>query len=150
MLVEVENFLPDNLVDELVEFSQADVPWVLQEDQGPQSRQSISWLLDSPIELVHDWFAKCEMFAHCKFMGVTLWKDHNNFFMGSHLDNERVKVAVQIYLDNRKSPGTEFGDRLIGYGRNRGYIMYNNKNMWHGVPKQIPHEGRLSVYALYQ
>jgi len=79
-----------------------------------------------------------------------LWKDEEDFWMGPHLDNDRVKVAVQIYLDDRNSPGTQFGDRLVNYGRNRGYIMYNSPDMLHGVPEQIPHEGRLSVYALYE
>jgi hypothetical protein len=83
-------------------------------------------------------------------MGITLWKDGENFWMPPHLDNDRVKVAVQIYLDDRKSPGTKFLDRVVNYGRNRGYIMYNSPEMLHEVLNQTPHEGRLSVYALYE
>ena len=150
MLVEVENFLPNELVDELVDYSQGDVPWEQQEMQEHLPRCKISWLLDSPIETVYNWFAHCPMFSHLNFIGVTLWKDEIDFWMDEHLDNARVKVAVQIYLDNRNSPGTQFGDRMIAYGRNRGYIMYNNKEMLHSVPNCTPHEGRLSVYALYQ
>jgi hypothetical protein len=150
VLVEVENFLPDELVKKLVEFSQGEVHWEQQEMQEHLPRCKISWLLDSPVEQAHDWFAQCPMFVHLDFMGMTLWKDDIDFWMNEHLDNDRVKVAVQIYLDNRKSPGTQFGDRMISYGRNRGYIMYNHKDMLHCVPNQIPHEGRLSVYALYQ
>ena len=149
MLVEVENFLPDKLVDELVKFSESNVPWELQEKQEHLLRRKISWLLDSPIETTHNWFAQCLMFSHLNFMGVTLWKDSTDFWMDEHLDNDRVKVAVQIYLDNRNSPGTQFGTRTIKYGRNRGYIMYNNPTMLHGVPDVTPHEGRLSVYALF-
>ena len=151
MLVEVENFLPTDLVDQLVDFSQQpDIPWELQEMQENLPRRKISYLLDSPVETVHNHFQSLSMFSHLNFMGVTLWKDEENFWMAQHLDNDRVKVAVQIYLDNRNSPGTQIGDRLVSYGRNRGYIMYNNPDMLHGVPKQIPHEGRLSVYALYE
>tara|TARA_Y100000385_G_C12845455_1_gene530703 strand:+ start:45 stop:497 length:453 start_codon:yes stop_codon:yes gene_type:complete len=150
MLVEVENFLPNHLVDELVEFSKSNVQWEQQEMQEHLPRCKISWLLDSPIETLNNWFAQCPLFAHMEFMGVTLWKDDTDFWMGQHIDNDRVKVAVQIYLDNRNSPGTQFGDRMIAYGRNRGYIMYNNQDMLHGVPDCTPHQGRLSVYALYQ
>lgn len=150
MLVEVENFLPDELVDELVHFSKSNVPWEQQEMQEHLPRRKISWLLDSPIETLHNWFEQCPMFANLNFMGVTLWKDDIDFWMNEHLDNDRVKIAVQIYLDNRNSPGTQFGNRMISYGRNRGYIMYNNKEMLHSVPDCTPHEGRLSVYALYQ
>ena len=151
MLIEVENFLPTDLVDELVDFSQqSDTPWELQEMQEELPRRKISYLLDSPVETVHNYFQSLSMFSHLNFMGISLWDDDQNFWMKPHLDNDRVKVAVQIYLDNRNSPGTQFGDRLISYGRNRGYIMYNTPDMLHGVPKQIPHEGRLSVYALYE
>ena len=151
MIVEVINFLPEELVDDLVKFSQrSDVPWEKQEMQEHLPRQKISWLLDSPIETTHNYFANLKMFSHLHFMGITLWNDEKNFWMLPHLDNDRIKVAVQIYLDDRNSPGTQFGDRLVKYGRNRGYIMYNSPDMLHGVPEQVPHEGRLSVYALYE
>lgn len=150
MIVEVENFLPEELVGELVAFSKINTEWYLQEMQENLPRKKISWLLDSPIETAHIWFEELPLFTHLNFMGVTLWEDDVDFKMAQHLDNERVKVAVQIYLDNRKSPGTQFGNRLIQYGQNRGYIMYNNPDMLHGVPDQTPHEGRLSIYALFQ
>ena len=151
MIIEVENFLPDELVDQLVEFSQRpDVPWELQEMQEHLPRKKISWQLDSPIETTHNYFKSLPLFKHLSFMGATLWKDDVNFYMTEHVDNDRVKIAIQIYLDNRNSPGTQFGERLVKYGRNRGYIMYNDSTMLHKVPKQIPHEGRLSIYALYK
>ena len=150
MIVEVENFLPEELVDELVAFSKINTEWYLQEMQENLPRKKISWLLDSPIETAHIWFKELPLFTHLNFMGVTLWKDDVDFKMKQHLDNAQVKIAVQIYLDNKKSPGTQFGNRLIKYGRNRGYIMYNNPDMLHGVPDQTPHEGRLSIYALFQ
>ena len=149
MLVEVENFLPNKLVDELIMFSKGNVPWEKQPMQETLPRHRISWLLDSPIETLYNWFAECTMFSHLNFNGVTLWKDDKDFWMRDHIDNDKVKVAVQIYLDDRQSPGTQFGDRLIRYGRNRGYIMYNNSNMLHGVPNATPHEGRLSIYASF-
>ena len=149
-LIEVVNFLPDELVNQLVEFSkQPNVLWETQEMQEQLPRRKISWLIDSPIESAHNYFNLLPMFAHLNFMGVSLWKDDTNFWMNPHVDNDRVKVAIQVYLDNRQSPGTQFSDRLIEYGRNRGYIMYNTPDMLHSVPKQIPHEGRLSIYALY-
>ena len=150
MLVEVKNFLPENLVEQLVDFGATNNDWQLQEMQENLPRKKISWLLDSPIETAHNWFQEHPMFAHLNFMGVTLWKDDVDFKMDTHLDNDRVKVSVQIYLDDRKSPGTRFGTRIIPYGRNRGYIMYNNNDMLHDVPDQTPHEGRLSIYAFYQ
>lgn len=151
MIIEVENFLPDELVDQLVEFSQQpDVNWELAEMQNHLPRKKISWLLDSPIETAHNYFESLPLFKHFNFIGLSLWKDDVNFYMSEHVDNDRVKVAIQIYLDNRNSPGTQFGNRIVKYGRNRGYIMHNGPTMFHSVPKQIPHDGRLSIYALYQ
>jgi hypothetical protein len=151
MIIEVENFLPDDLVNQLVEFSQQpDLLWEVQELQEHLPRKKISWLLDSPIETAHNYFESLPLFESFDFMGTSLWKDDVDFYMANHIDNDRVKVAIQIYLDNGNSPGTQFGNRLIKYGRNRGYIMYNSSTMFHSVPKQIPHDGRLSIYALYQ
>jgi len=151
MIVEVENFLPEELVGELVAFSKTNTDWQLQAMQEHLPRKRIILPANErPIEIVHMWFEALPIFAHLNFMGVTLWKDDVDFKMKQHLDNAQVKIAVQIYLDNRKSPGTQFGNRLIQYGQNRGYIMYNNPDMLHGVPDQTPHEGRLSIYALFQ
>lgn len=150
MLIEVVNFLPDYLIDKLVEFSkQSDVPWETPEMQEHLPRKKISWMIDSPIEEAHNWFKELPLFSHLNFMGISLWKDDISFYMSDHIDNDRVHLAIQIYLDDRNSPGTTFGDRTIKYGRNRGYIMINNPEMLHGVRKLIPHEGRLSIYALY-
>ena len=149
-LIEVVKFLPDELVNQLVEFSkQPNIPWSTQETQEQLPRRKISWLIDSPIELAYNYFNSLPMFAHLNFIGISLWNDDVDFWMPTHIDNDSISVAIQIYLDDRKSPGTQFPNRLIDYGRNRGYIMYNNPDMLHNVPKQIPHEGRLSVYAIY-
>lgn len=150
MLLEVINFLPDDLLDRLVEFSKrSDIPWQLQEMQENLPRKKISWMPDSPMEEAHNWFKDLPLFSHFNFLGLSLWKDDLSFYMKDHCDNDTVKIAVQIYLDDRNSPGTTFGDRTIKYGRNRGYIMFNNPSMIHGVMNQTPHEGRLSLYALY-
>ena len=45
-LIEVENFLPDDLVNSLVEFSQGDVPWETKESQKQLSRREINFILD--------------------------------------------------------------------------------------------------------
>lgn len=150
MIVEVVNFLPSVLVDELESFAkQDDLPWVTQEKQEHFLRLKISWLSDSPIETAHNYFKSLHMFKHLEFIGITLWQDDKNFHMGWHEDNDKVKVAVQIYLNNNNAPGTQFKHRTISYGKNRGYILYNEKEL-HRVPKQTPHEGRLSIYAVYQ
>ena len=153
MLIEVVNFLPERLVDDLVILSQQpDLPWVQQElqEQLPRRKLSeISTMLDTALETAHNHFAGLKQFDHLEFLGVTLWQDQPTFYMPDHVDNAQVQVAVQIYLDDRASPGTQFADRQIAYGRNRGYILYNEQEV-HGVPNVTPHQGRLSIYALYK
>ena len=150
VLIEVVNFLPDSLVMDLVEFSNGDeVPWETKELQKKLSRREVNFILDTPIETAHNWFKNLPLFSHLNFMGISLWQDDSDYWMSDHIDNDLVKIAVQIYLDNRLSPGTSFGEREIEYARNRGYIMFNGPDMLHGVPNRTPHEGRLSIYALY-
>jgi len=146
MIVEVENFLPTKFVDELVELSKNSNNWSTVQDQDSLPRHGIF----NPIEELLYWFNDHPLFEKYKFTGYTLWKDSPDFKMDWHIDNNRVKIAVQIYLDDRNSPGTQFTNRTVKYGKNRGYIMFNNQDMKHCVPDQTPHEGRLSVYALYE
>jgi len=145
MIIEVENFLPDNFVDDLVAESNNSHNWQTPENQNHLLRKGIN----NPIEEILYWFNDHPLFENYKFIGYTLWQDSENFKMDWHVDNDRVKIAVQIYLDDRQSPGTQFKDRTIKYGRNRGYIMFNDETKEHCVPDQTPHQGRLSVYALY-
>lgn len=86
-------------------------------------------------------------------VSVTVWKDGPNFSMPVHIDNDRVQAAIQIYLGEGDSPGTTFypegREYEIAYCENTGYIMINSDNMTHGVIANTPHQGRLSIYAVY-
>lgn len=146
MIVEVENFLPNHLLEKLILVSENSTNWEKQEMQHNLTRQRLS----NPLKELSYWLNDHPLFQNFKYISSTLWKDDIDFAMDWHTDNERVKVAIQIYLDNRQSPGTHFKDRVIKYGKNRGYILFNNKKMEHCVPNQTPHQGRLSLYALFE
>ena len=84
---------------------------------------------------------------------VTIWRDGSNFKMPVHLDNDRVHAAIQIYLGDNDGPGTTFypgGNKFeVPYRINTGYLMLNSDEMMHGVIAEKPHQGRLSIYAVY-
>lgn len=150
MLIEVINFLPDQLLEELVQHSQqSDTSWEPQQEQEKYPRLRLVDESTPTMVKACKYFSSLPMFSKLDLLSVTMWKDEPNFWMDPHVDNEDITVAIQIYLDDRNSPGTTFGDRTIHYGRNRGYIMFNDATKEHSVPKQIPHEGRLSIYAIY-
>lgn len=104
-----------------------------------------------------------------KFSSCDLWWDGVGYFLHPHVDDGRIKLAVQIYLNESRSSGTKFFSSTVNdviksekwqdkylqhevkeiyYKRNFGYSLLNNHNSLHGVmPNET--ENRLSVYVRY-
>ena len=79
----------------------------------------------------------------------TFWLDKKDFEMSSHIDNDQVIAAMQVYLtDGEKECGTTFIkdgiEFTVPYKKNHGYFMINTK-IQHGVLQKIPHD-RYSIY----
>jgi len=89
-----------------------------------------------------------------KFDSIDLWIDDEGYFLPPHLDNEKIKLHLQIYLDNY-NVGTSlynFNKEKIytfPYKMNCGYALLNNKHSLHGVETVIK-DGRKSIYVRYQ
>lgn len=85
------------------------------------------------------------------------WLDLPGFDMQSHLDNDGVYAAMQIYLtENTKPMPTVFynSDGSVRfepqYRVNSGYLMLNNMNQWHAMPYTVPNnEYRLTSYTWF-
>ena len=88
---------------------------------------------------------------------TAFWLDLPGFDMQSHLDNDGVYAAMQIYLtENTKPMPTVFynSDGSIRfepeYRVNSGYLMLNNMNQWHAMPYTVPdNEYRLTSYTWF-
>jgi hypothetical protein len=85
------------------------------------------------------------------------WLDLPGFSMDTHLDNDGVYAAMQIYLtENTKSMPTVFYNNdgtvrfIPKYQVNSGYLMLNNSNQWHAMPYTVPDdEYRLTSYTWF-
>lgn len=85
------------------------------------------------------------------------WLDTEGFTTNMHLDNDRVFMAMQVYLtDHFIQMGTEFynSDNSIryksDYSRNSGYLMVNNENQLHSMLTPVPKgHYRLSSYTWF-
>ena len=149
MLLEVVNFLPKELFRNLVDIAESkEIVWQNQKGQEGMNRLSYSGDL---LQSCKDWLSQLPIFKNYRLKRCQLWKDGSDFFMTEHVDNDDVEISLQIYLNNNKSPGTEFQGREIEYGENKGYILYNQEpKIPHRVKNTTPHEGRLSLYALFE
>lgn len=106
---------------------------------------------------------------------ISYWRDLPGFEMSTHIDNPRIDIAMQIYLD---APDENFGTvfysatesdvdekddiqkwYLNNYDLpvrhtfkslpNTGYLMFNNKLQAHGVPNIVEDKHRISCYCKF-
>ena len=87
-----------------------------------------------------------------------IWIDYPGYYLIPHVDDNRIKLAIQIYIGDQQQPGTSFyGSRNLSnkihevlYKRNRGYALFNNNKSWHAVQPQMVDGHRRSVYIRYK
>lgn len=89
--------------------------------------------------------------------GGSIWYDHEGYNIKLHVDNDRVKFAIQIYLKGFDahlgtsfSRGTENDIFLtLPYKENFGYCMKNVDKFQHGLIKPVPKNfDRYSLYSI--
>lgn len=104
-----------------------------------------------------------------KFSSCDLWQDGVGYFLSPHVDDSRIKLSLQIYLNDSTYSGTKFFSPAvydlvesqkwkkeylqheveeIYYKKNCGYSLLNNQNSFHGVMPNTG-ESRLSIYVRY-
>ena len=104
-----------------------------------------------------------------RFGNCDVWQDGTGYFFPPHIDDSRIKLALQIYVGTSKHPGTKFFSssvkpivehgkwkdqylqyeiKEIYYKKNHGYSLLNNEHSYHGV-FPVTGDDRLSVYVRY-
>jgi hypothetical protein len=88
-----------------------------------------------------------------KFQSVDIWIDDEGYALAPHIDDGRIKLALQIYLgDNNVGTSLYANDRNIKtfeYRFNSGYALLNNDKSFHGLDGPVKNPGRTSLYARY-
>jgi hypothetical protein len=88
-----------------------------------------------------------------KFMSADLWIDNTGYKVPPHTDDNRIKLALQIYLSDQNK-GTSLYDKegnieyTFPFKFNYGYALYNSDNSYHGV-EEVENDGRRSLYVRY-
>ena len=88
------------------------------------------------------------------FDSVDIWRDNAGYYLPPHTDDDRIKLALQIYLgDNNVGTSLydEKGDiiKSFQYHTNSGYALLNNRFSRHGTTARVSHGERMSLYARY-
>ena len=155
-VIEVENFLPAEIITELVSTANNSAPSLYKSFNGLRSRLQLdleNYLVERNLKEYCNSIIQPTVDFPTICTSATIWKDNPGFFMKSHKDNFGIILSIQIYLNNNNCPGTLFemddSTKLIKYGYNRGYILHNYiepRISHHLIPSR--HE-RLSVYIQY-
>jgi hypothetical protein len=88
-----------------------------------------------------------------KFESVDIWIDDEGYALAPHIDDAKIKLALQIYLgDNNVGTSLYINDETVKtfeYTFNSGYALLNNSKSLHGLDKPVQKAGRISLYARY-
>ena len=92
-----------------------------------------------------------------RFESVDIWYDYNGYTLDPHRDDNRIKLALQIYLGDGDNVGTSLFENknkssafhVFKYKCNNGYALLNNENSWHGTEFPVNKDIRKSLYIRY-
>ena len=92
--------------------------------------------------------------TNLKFSSVDIWQDRPGYFLEPHIDDSRIKLALQIYLGD-DSTGTSLYDKennilkTFEYKLNCGYALLNTDISRHGTAGKVTDKVRNSIYVRY-
>ena len=89
-----------------------------------------------------------------KFNSVDYWIDDKDYFLPPHVDNDSIKLSLQIYI-GEDHPGTTLYDhnrpiKTFDFKNDSGYAMLLNSSTFHGLEYSVQRNGRKSIYVRYQ
>lgn len=92
-----------------------------------------------------------------KLASVDFWYDTAGYFLPSHIDNDSIRLSLQIYLGNDEQPGTVLFDSvgaknyfdIFPFMFNGGYSMLHNGHSFHGLEYPVKKGIRKSLYVRF-
>lgn len=157
----LNNVFSIDMIEKIRKEFESNTEWTTVHLQEKLPRKAIPWKSESVVEEVHSVFQALEqevsvIFSkQLKFQSVNFWQDSPGYSINPHLDNNRISVAVQVYI-NEADPllGTEMykdGDVFykLPWIPNTGYILNNTPNSIHGM-RTTGNTNRQHVYAIYK
>ena len=88
-----------------------------------------------------------------QFSSVDYWIDNKDYFLSPHVDNDSIRLSLQIYLGDDQ-PGSVLYDnnkpfKTFDFKNDCGYAMLMNDKTFHGLEYPVKQNGRTSIYARY-
>lgn len=162
-----DSFILPELTTKLIEFLDSNaIPWESETDQtgayAMDNRLRINWLADTVIEEAHTVFENLTEVLNTKFnrtntfLGISIWRDTQNYTINRHSDNPIIDIAMQIYLTGGPaSLGTWFDHNSTTvqatYKVNSGYLLDNSERVEHWLDATVPNNHvRYSLYARWK
>jgi len=90
-----------------------------------------------------------------KFSGADYRVDNKDYFLSPHVDNDSIKLSLQIYL-GEEQPGTVLYHsdnkpfKTFNFKNDCGYAMLLNGKTFHGLEYPVKQNGRKSIYVRYR
>jgi len=148
----VKNFFDPELLQDILNQIEIQTEWQIQEMQEHLPRRTLHQTPDGLIDNIWSMLNNVDFSElGLKFKHVTIWKDSAGYIIPEHEDNDQVKAAMQIYLnDIPQNLGTWFEEIEVPFIKNTGYIMKNTNKLRHGMRRVVPeHTTRYSLYAWF-
>jgi len=129
--------------------------------QENSPRKIIPWKSESVIEEVYMVFQELEQEVsdtfsrQLKLQSVNFWQDSPGYTISPHIDNNRISVAMQIYINQSNyEAGTEmYKDHDVIYKLpwvpNTGYILNNTDKSIHGMMTTV-NTLRQHIYVIFK
>ena len=88
-----------------------------------------------------------------KFESVDIWIDDEGYTLLPHIDDGRIKLALQIYLGDNNVGTSLYANngniKTFEYKFNSGYALLSNAKSFHGLDNPVKNSGRTSLYVRY-
>ena len=163
-LFSVVDLYPESILDRLKQIVHLQSDWSRMDWQEDWNRRKVKTRPGSIYEEI-DLFVKSKLpeIEHITNTSIlscdtAFWLDEPGFTTRSHLDNDGVFIAMQVYLTEH--PGVDMATEFYNenctvrfkpkYQINHGYLMINNQNQYHGMLTPVPDSTyRLSSYTWF-
>jgi len=159
---EYQDFFGNNILKELENLEELEVAKLEKQHSLPRNRIDYSETLMKKLKI---FFSNSKITkaleikfnTPLQFESVDIWLDGGGYILPPHTDDQRIKLALQIYLGTETNVGTSLFDgdnnviKTFRYRFDSGYALLNNAVSLHGTEGTVAENNpRRSLYVRYR
>ena len=157
-----QDFFGNNILKELENLDELEVAKLEKQHNLPRNRIDYSETLMKKLKI---FFSNSKITkaleikfnTPLQFESVDIWLDGGGYILPPHTDDQRIKLALQIYLGTETNVGTSLFDgnnnviKTFDYRFDSGYALLNNAVSLHGTEGTVAENNpRRSLYVRYK